>query len=407
MQRLLDPDNAVQAADAGPTGLTGLARTAAAVWRRQGASTPLIDQRIVAAAVFHKRAGLLAAGSPLALGNLSAVHGRIRAQFPDLAPGDLVLTNDPYSGGRATDTFYLHSSSASITDVSLLLQFPTADFGGETLGGFFPGATEIWAEGARVTPLLLGGRDRPDRRVLDLLALNSRIPTNFSGDVAAAVETLSAMDASLATDALRSECGHAVEREGNPLDLASTTGRGARWSGNQVIDTGCAAAATGTIRLGVRVTTGNGIEVDLTDSDAAQPSFVNATIATARSAVLLPLALALPASSWNQRLLDAVSLVVEPGTVASADLPHATGWGPYGTARAIASLVTDACAPVGVDVGRADRWLSNPVFRFATPFCGCTGCAFPALSAPPNHAATYVPELSRGAEVLQCSDARE
>jgi N-methylhydantoinase B/oxoprolinase/acetone carboxylase alpha subunit len=63
----------------------------------------------------------------------------------------------------------------------------TSDIGGATHGAYNPGATEIWQEGLRITPLRLceAGVVRDD--VLRMIATNVRHPGDFQGDLAAMI----------------------------------------------------------------------------------------------------------------------------------------------------------------------------------------------------------------------------
>ena len=62
-----------------------------------------------------------------------------------------------------------------------------SDIGGSTHGAYNPGATEIWQEGIRITPLKLydAGVVRDD--VLKMIATNVRHPHDFLGDLRAMI----------------------------------------------------------------------------------------------------------------------------------------------------------------------------------------------------------------------------
>ena len=62
-----------------------------------------------------------------------------------------------------------------------------SDIGGATHGAYNPGATEIFQEGIRITPLRLyaAGTLRDD--VLEMLKTNVRHPRDFQGDLAAMI----------------------------------------------------------------------------------------------------------------------------------------------------------------------------------------------------------------------------
>ena len=62
-----------------------------------------------------------------------------------------------------------------------------SDIGGSTHGAYNAGATEIWQEGIRVTPLRLYDRGEVRRDVLEMLVTNVRHPHDFRGDLAAMI----------------------------------------------------------------------------------------------------------------------------------------------------------------------------------------------------------------------------
>src|ERR1700694_4168313 len=108
--------------------------------------------------------------------------GRIR-------PGDVYLLNDPYHGGN------------HLPDLTVLLpvfvgerlafwsinRAHQSDIGGATHGAYNPGATEIWQEGIRITPLKLydAGEVRDD--VMKMIATHVRHPDDFLGDLRAMI----------------------------------------------------------------------------------------------------------------------------------------------------------------------------------------------------------------------------
>src|SRR5438876_38995 len=102
-------------------------------------------------------------------------------------PGDMYLLNDPYHGGN-----HLPDLTALLpVFVGERLAFWSinrahqSDIGGATHGAYNPGATEIWQEGIRITPLKLydAGVLRDD--VMDMIATNVRHPRDFLGDLRA------------------------------------------------------------------------------------------------------------------------------------------------------------------------------------------------------------------------------
>src|SRR6201988_3536224 len=124
---------------------------------------------------------------PVHVGALPWATRAVEARFKDVAPGDVILMNDPYHGGS-----HLPDVAAFVpvfADGRRLLwtvvRAHQSDIGGATHGAYNPDATEIWQEGLRVPPIKLYEAGRPREDLLDLLALNIRNPREFRGDLAA------------------------------------------------------------------------------------------------------------------------------------------------------------------------------------------------------------------------------
>src|SRR2546427_717387 len=106
-----------------------------------------------------------------------------------IRPGDVYLLNDPYHGNN-----HLPDLTAFVpvfVDGEVVFwsvnRAHQSDIGGSTHGAYNPGATEIWQEGLRITPLKLydAGELRDD--VLAMVATNVRHPHDFMGDLRAMI----------------------------------------------------------------------------------------------------------------------------------------------------------------------------------------------------------------------------
>src|SRR6266508_1839441 len=111
-----------------------------------------------------------------------AFQGRVR-------PGDVYLLNDPYHGNN-----HLPDLTAFVpvfAEGQLLFwsvnRSHQSDIGGATHGAYNPGATEIWQEGLRITPLKLYDAGELREDVMQMIATNVRHPRDFRGDLAAMI----------------------------------------------------------------------------------------------------------------------------------------------------------------------------------------------------------------------------
>src|SRR5437870_7149116 len=159
---------------------------------RTAYSQILNSSRDFSTAVFDGEGRLAAQAEhvPIHVGALPWAVAAIRDFFTDqVRPGDLFLLNDPYHGGN------------HLPDLTVLLpvfvdgrpvfwsinRAHQHDIGGATHGTYNPGATEIWQEGIRITPLKLYHTGELREDVLQMIATNVRHPRDFRGDLAAMI----------------------------------------------------------------------------------------------------------------------------------------------------------------------------------------------------------------------------
>jgi len=113
-----------------------------------------------------------------------SVRAAMEAFGDDLAPGDVILLNDPYHGGTHLNDVTLISP---LFEGDRLTLFPAvrehwADVGGMTPGSLSGLATEIYQEGVRIPPIKIVERGRLNRAAMDLILHNMRVPEERLGD---------------------------------------------------------------------------------------------------------------------------------------------------------------------------------------------------------------------------------
>lgn len=124
----------------------------------------------------------------LHLGAVPDAMAEVQRRFAgDLAPGDVIVLNDPYAGGmHLPDLFMLKP----VFDAEGLLGWAVViahhcDMGGRVPGSNASDSTEIFQEGLRIPPLKLYRRGEPDRTLLTLIERNVRLPRLVLGDIKA------------------------------------------------------------------------------------------------------------------------------------------------------------------------------------------------------------------------------
>ncbi|HEY2621720.1 MAG TPA: hydantoinase B/oxoprolinase family protein, partial [Acetobacteraceae bacterium] len=140
--------------------------------------------------IFDTRGNMVAQGPdlPIHLGSMpDAVRAVVRA-FPDVAPGDVFIHNDPYQGGS-------HLPDVNVVAPAFhqgrLLGFGCVRAHWPDIGSATPGSygavTEIYGEGLRLPPIRLYRDGKPDPAIEAIIFANVRTPTERLGDLRAQV----------------------------------------------------------------------------------------------------------------------------------------------------------------------------------------------------------------------------
>jgi 5-oxoprolinase (ATP-hydrolysing) len=172
-----------------------IAEQMGAVLRNTSVSTNIKERLDYSCAVFDGDGGLVANAPhiPVHLGAMAETVAVVRSRFPELAPGDAVVTNDPFAGGShlpdvtvVTPVF----TGGRAPDFFVASRGHHADIGGTTPGSIPADSRTLEEEGvlierflavragrfdeARVRALLAGARypaRRPDDNVAELVAM--------------------------------------------------------------------------------------------------------------------------------------------------------------------------------------------------------------------------------------------
>jgi len=159
------------------------------VLRKTAFSANIKERRDFSCAIYDESGDAIAMGDhmPVHLGAMPmAVRHAIEAG--PLAPGDVVILNDPFRGGTHLPdiTFvagvFPRGSGRPVLYVANRAHH--ADVGGMSPGSM-PLAREIYQEGLRIPPVKLVRAGRIDRDVLELVLANVRTPVEREGDLLA------------------------------------------------------------------------------------------------------------------------------------------------------------------------------------------------------------------------------
>jgi 5-oxoprolinase (ATP-hydrolysing) len=174
-----------------------IAEQMGAVLRKTSVSTNIKDRRDYSCAVFDSEGGLVANAPhiPVHLGAMGETVRAARAEFAELVPGDVLVTNDPFSGGShlpdvtvVTPVFAERQASAPAFFVAS--RGHHADIGGSTPGSMPAESRTLEEEGVLIPMMRLVRDGRLDEARLRGLLESGRYPARRPSDNLADLEAM-------------------------------------------------------------------------------------------------------------------------------------------------------------------------------------------------------------------------
>jgi len=156
------------------------------VLKKASYSPNIKERRDYSCAVFNAEGKMIAQAAhiPVHLGSMPmSVKAAVDAFPQDLYPGDVIILNDPFSGGThlpditLVSPVYLDAGEHAGEEkpfAFVATRAHHADVGGMTPGSM-PVATEIYQEGLIIPPIRLVSRGVIEKDVLNLILANVRI----------------------------------------------------------------------------------------------------------------------------------------------------------------------------------------------------------------------------------------
>lgn len=250
----------------------------------------------------------------------------------DLAPGDVIMTNDPYLGGthfndvRIMRPVFYDDELVAITQTN----GHWADVGGPVPGSFNIRAQEHFAEGLRVPPVKLWEAGEYRRDVANMIVANMRVPEDVLGDMRAQAEAsrigqerLFELIEKYGIETVLTafeESQNYVERimRGRIAELPDGT-----WETEDYID-GDPSAEEGLVKVHVKMTIdGEEVHYDLSGSDPYTGSFLNGAFGSSFSAVIAGTKTFFPDVPLNSGMYRVIKATLPVGTVVNAPAPVA------------------------------------------------------------------------------------
>jgi len=267
--------------------------------------------------------------------------------------GDVVLHNDPFTGGNqlsdwkaAKPVFHEGEHFGWV-----VIAAHQADVGGTVPGSYNPNATDLWQEGLRITPLKLyeGGRRRDD--VWDFVFGNVRLDV-VAEDVSAMIGSCTVGEREL--KALLARYGTETVRAATAslLDAAEAAARAviariedgvyrAEW---YVHDDGIDHDLEATIRVEITID-GTRARFDFGATDNQVAGYVNAPLAVTISSVMIAFfMIADEELPHNDGVMRCIEVVAPEGSLVNPRFPAPTGFGNH-LSDQIAAVIMLALAP--------------------------------------------------------------
>jgi N-methylhydantoinase B len=265
---------------------------------------------------------------PVHVGALPWATRAVEERFKEVAPGDVILMNDPYHGGSHLPdlTIFVPVFAGERRLFWTVVRAHQSDIGGATHGAYNPNATEIWQEGLRIPPIKLYEKRRLRDDILDMLALNVRNPDDFRGDLAAMIgaahlgeRRMQKLFGELGADVVEAAIEAVLDAAEVQARAVVATWKDGVFHGEAFLDDD--GRGNNDIRIAAKVTKrGSEIEVDLSESDPQATSFVNSSHANMHAAVVMAFAYLIdPDTPKNSGALRPLKVIARQGTIVWAD----------------------------------------------------------------------------------------
>jgi N-methylhydantoinase B len=345
-------------------GLESIADEMGAVLKRTSFSPNIKERMDASCAIFDAAAQLVAQAEhvPVHLGSmLRAVRATIEA-VGGVDPGDIVIVNDPFTGG------------SHLPDITIVapVHFPT-DQGGQHLGyvatrahhadvggmepGSMPGKSrEIYQEGLVIPAVKLYRRGELQQDVLRMILANVRTPTERRGDLNAQLAALRVGEQRLVEMAGRYGPDLVAAGFAAILDYAERRMRrrlaelpSGTYRAEDFLDDDGSSDEPVRVNLAITVSPDR-LVLDFTGSAMQRPGNINAVAPMTYSAVFFAVKILTdPEIPVNAGTFRSVELVLPEGSFLAARLPAAVCAGNTETTQRIADTVLKACAQFAPD----------------------------------------------------------
>ena len=272
------------------------------------------------------------AGLPIFIGMLDASAKQVLKKFGpsnEIFPGDVYITNDPYSGGvsHLNDVVLVMPVFADDRLIGWTAnKAHWSDIGGMVHGSISTDADEVFQEGLQLPDIKLIERGRPIQSVFDLITANVRVPDYALGDLWAAIASIRAGERHLVEMAQKYGLGAVEHAMAQLLDYGEKVSRRAVSALPDGVYTAEDRTDDGlTMRVKVTIQDGDFV-VDLRDNPDRVAGPYNCPYAcTVVGARILFKALTGPHSVTNEGCFRPLTVLTDKGSMFDVERPVAVG----------------------------------------------------------------------------------
>ena len=261
---------------------------------------------------------------PVHVGAMPWAAKAVAQRFPNPAPNDVYLLNDPYRGGSHLPdlTVFVPVFATETLMFWSVVRAHHSDIGGATHGAYNPAATEIWHEGLRLPPVRLTEAGVLREDLLEMLALNVRHPRDFRGDLAAQIgaarlggQRLAAVIAEFGADTLAASIEAMLDAAERYARQIVSQWQDGEYLGEAVLDDDGFDKTNIVVRARVSKSASD-VTIDLTESDPQVTGFINSSHANTQSAVAMAFAFLLdPDIAKNAGAFRPLTVKLKQGTI--------------------------------------------------------------------------------------------
>lgn len=236
---------------------------------------------------------------PLHLGSFPDAMDGMLAEFRGkLAPGDIVILNDPYLGGMHLPDIFMFRPvfiGNHLLGYSVVVAHHN-DIGGRVPGSSAADSTEIFQEGLRIPPLKLYERGVPNETLFRMIGLNVRVPDVVLGDLQAQVAACRIAERGMSELAAKYGIAELEHYFNELLDYSERESRrtiraipdGSYTCTDYLDDDGITPDQPVPVKVSLHVN-GDELTVDLTGTSPQVRGAINSTLSFAKSAVYFAL----------------------------------------------------------------------------------------------------------------------